>query len=497
MTIPPEAASLYPAPGEVIDGKYRCERMIGVGGMGAVALATHLLRKAPVALKFMHPAVSVREGFVERFINEAVAASRIDSEHVVKVFDVGQLEEGTPYLVMEYLEGTDLAGVLERDGQPGLRSIPRCLHFAVQILRGLQIAHDASIVHRDMKPSNCFVIEKDGDPDFVKLLDFGISKLQQPDDVKLTQTNSLLGTPLYMSPEQARSAKLADHRTDLYAVGVILYELLTGRPPFDSDSTFTELLIKIATEEPTPLVDLRPDVPPALAAVVRRAFARDPTQRYGSAFELSEALSPWCDERSRSVIEATRRRAARVTGLPGTMLSAGTTQASEGSEASAAPVAPAATAPSGSQWPAKTELLAPAPMQTSHGGVAATAAQRAPHSSSRAAYALIGVGVVAAAAAAVGFFAFRDAGEVHPASLAVSVVDRSDPAPPEAATTASSLPLVVVEPEEPPVTAGSASAKPEKAAVRPTAQPPKEPDPPPKATGGSTKSRLGDITIQQ
>jgi serine/threonine-protein kinase len=496
MTIPPEAASLYPAPGEVIDGKYRCERMIGVGGMGAVALATHLLRKAPVALKFMHPAVSVREGFIERFINEAVAASRIDSEHVVKVFDVGQLEEGTPYLVMEYLEGTDLAGVLERDGQPGLQSIPRCLHFAVQILRGLQIAHDASIVHRDMKPSNCFVIEKDGDPDFVKLLDFGISKLQQPDDVKLTQTNSLLGTPLYMSPEQARSAKLADHRTDLYAVGVILYELLTGRPPFDSDSTFTELLIKIATEEPTPLVEIRPDVPPALAAVVRRAFARDPKQRYGSAFELSEAISPWCDERSRSVIEATRRRAARVTGLPGTMLSAGTTQASAESEASAEPVAPAATAPSGSQWPAKTEVLAPAPMQTSHGGVAATAAQPAPRSSSRAAYALIGVGVVAAAAAAVGFFAFRDAGEVHPASLAVSVVDRSDPAPPEAATTASSLPLVVVEPEEPPATAGSASTQPEKAAVRPT-QPPKGPETPPKTTGASTKSRLGDITIQQ
>ncbi len=494
MTIPPEAASLYPAAGVVIDGKYRCERMIGVGGMGAVALATHLLRRAPVALKFMHPGVSVREGFVERFINEAVAASRIDSEHVVKVFDVGQLEEGTPYLVMEYLEGTDLAGVLERDGQPGLRSIPRCLHFAVQILRGLQVAHDASIVHRDMKPSNCFVIEKDGDPDFVKLLDFGISKLQQPDDVKLTQTNSLLGTPLYMSPEQARSAKLADHRTDLYAVGVILYELLTGRPPFDSDTTFTELLIKIATEEPTPLVDLRPDVPPALAAVVRRAFARDPKQRYGSAFELSEALAPWCDERSRSVIEATRRRAARVTGLPGTMLSAGTTQASEGSEASGAPVAPAATAPSGSQWPGKTEVLAPAPLVVSQGGVAATAAQPASRSSSRAAYALIGVGLVTAAVATVGFFAFRDAGEAHPTSLAVSVVDRSEPVVPDAAAS-SAPPVVVLVAEEPPETAATTSAKPDKAVVRPTAQPPKGTDPPPKTTGG--KSRLGDITIQQ
>ena len=184
------------------------------------------------------------------------------------MYDFGIAPDSGTYLVMEYLEGIDLADVLERDGAPGLGSIPRCLHFAVQILRGLQTAHDAGIVHRDMKPSNCFVIEKDGDPDFVKLLDFGISKLQQPGDVKLTQTNSLLGTPLYMSPEQSRSAKLADHRTDLYAVGVIIYELLTGKPPFDSDSTFTELLLKIATEEPIPLREFRPDVPEELAAVI-------------------------------------------------------------------------------------------------------------------------------------------------------------------------------------------------------------------------------------
>lgn len=277
--------------------------------MGAVLQATHILRKASVALKFMNPEITMREGYVERFLNEAVAASRIDSEHVVKVFDVGQLGDGTPFLVMEYLEGRDLENVIEKEGPQGIASIPRCLHFIVQSLSGLQQAHDAGIIHRDMKPSNCFVVSKDGDDDFVKLLDFGISKVHEPSDVKLTQTNSLLGTPLYMSPEQSRSAKLADHRSDLYSMGVILYELLTGRPPFDSDSSFADLLIKIATSEPVPLTQLRPDVPPELAQVVRKAFARDPNDRFGSAFELSEALVPWCDERSSSVVERTRRRA--------------------------------------------------------------------------------------------------------------------------------------------------------------------------------------------
>ncbi|HQF25442.1 MAG TPA: serine/threonine-protein kinase, partial [Polyangiaceae bacterium] len=440
MTIPPEAANLYPEPGTVIDNKYRCERLIGAGGIGAVALATHLIRKAPVALKFMHPGVSIQEGFVERFINEAVAASRIDSEHVVKVFDVGQLQEGTPYLVMEYLEGIDLADVLERDGAPGLGSIPRCLHFAVQILRGLQTAHDAGIVHRDMKPSNCFVIEKDGDPDFVKLLDFGISKLQQPGDVKLTQTNSLLGTPLYMSPEQSRSAKLADHRTDLYAVGVIIYELLTGKPPFDSDSTFTELLLKIATEEPIPLREFRPDVPEELAAVIRRAFARNPNDRYGSAYELSEALAPWCDARSLPILEGARRRAARITGLPHTMLSSGTTQSSE--------TAPAATGYTGVSAPEKTQAVVPASLVTSQAGVAAPAMQGRARSPSRMAFALVGVGAMVLAAAALWFFSRPSAQDTPPASLAVSVVEHTTP-PPPTTVTASSAPIVVVAQETP------------------------------------------------
>src|SRR5580692_9465084 len=154
-------ASPYPAEGEVLDGKYRVERLLGEGGMGAVAKATHLLRRAPVALKFMSPAVLALQGAVERFVNEGVAASQIDSDHVVKVFDVGRLPSGSPYLVMEFLDGQDLAQILATEG--GRLSIPRAVHFTMQTLRALQTAHQAGIIHRDMKPSNVFVIDKDGE----------------------------------------------------------------------------------------------------------------------------------------------------------------------------------------------------------------------------------------------------------------------------------------------------------------------------------------------
>src|SRR5271156_3548736 len=166
-------ANPYPQAGEVLDGKYRIEKLLGEGGMGAVAKATHLLRRAPVALKFMSPAVLALQGAVERFVNEGVAASQIDSDHVVKVFDVGRMPSGAPYLVMEFLDGCDLGQILATEG--GRLSVPRAVHFTIQTLRALQTAHAAGIIHRDMKPSNVFVINKDGEVDFVKLVDFGIS----------------------------------------------------------------------------------------------------------------------------------------------------------------------------------------------------------------------------------------------------------------------------------------------------------------------------------
>jgi serine/threonine-protein kinase len=308
--------SPYPASGEVIDGKYQIERILGEGGMGAVAKAQHLLRRAPVALKFMSPAMTAAPGAVERFINEAVAASQIDSDHVVKIFDVATLQTGAPYLVMEYLEGRDLADLLHREGTPWL-PIPRAIHFILQALRGLQVAHAAGIVHRDMKPSNVFVIHKDGEPDFVKLVDFGISKVQQPGGGSITRTNSALGTPLYMSPEQARSPKDVDLRSDLYSVGVILYELLTGKTPFFSESgEFTEILFKIFTMDVPPIQALRPDLPAGLCAAIHAALTKDPRDRYASAADMAEAISAWADERSLQVITRLRNVAGRGSRMP-------------------------------------------------------------------------------------------------------------------------------------------------------------------------------------
>ena len=276
MSQPPQFTPVnpYPQPGEVLDGKYRIERLLGEGGMGAVAKATHLLRRAPVALKFMSPAVLALQGAVERFVNEGVAASQIDSDHVVKVFDVGRMPTGAPYLVMEFLDGRDLGQLLARDGRPAVDRT-RAVHFALQILRALQTAHAVG----DHPPRHEAVeLLRHRQGRRARLREARRLRHQQGAQrrrrgqarANLTRTNSALGTPLYMSPEQARSPRDVDTRTDLYSVGAILYELLTGRTPYTAESgEYTEILFKIFTTDPEPLRTLRPDVPEGLAAVDR------------------------------------------------------------------------------------------------------------------------------------------------------------------------------------------------------------------------------------
>ena len=296
--------SPYPPVGDVIDGKYRVVKYLGEGGMGAVAKAEHLLRGVPVALKFMAPHVLGMEGGVERFLNEARLASQVKNDAIVEVVDVGKLPTGAPYLVMEYLEGEDLADVLDANDRKGLE-VARAVHLALQILRALQAAHAKGIVHRDLKPANCFVIRKDGEADVVKLLDFGISKA--PTSVGLTHTNTALGTPLYMSPEQARNPKDVDARADLYSAGVILYELLSGRTPHVSESgEATELILKLFTQDPAQLASLRPELPKALCEAVHKALVREREERWSDARAFAEAIAPFADERSAIVLQRIR-----------------------------------------------------------------------------------------------------------------------------------------------------------------------------------------------
>jgi serine/threonine-protein kinase len=276
---------------EVIDGKYRIVRLIGEGGMGAVYEGLHALIHRRVAIKVLHASIVERAEAALRFEREAQAAGRIGSPHIVEVLDLGSLPSGARYMVMEFLEGESLGARLEtlKVLSPG-----DLFPLAAQLLDGLIAAHGAGIVHRDLKPDNVF-LHKRVNGDFVKLLDFGISKfgqLSEDSGLSMTRTGAVMGTPFYMAPEQARGSKQVDHRADLYAVGVILYECLTGQVPFRA-SSFNELMFKIALEDPRPIRALAPNVDEALADIVSRAMSREPAHRYGSAIELRQALANW------------------------------------------------------------------------------------------------------------------------------------------------------------------------------------------------------------
>ncbi|MBP9113119.1 MAG: serine/threonine protein kinase, partial [Polyangiaceae bacterium] len=279
------APTMYPVSGEVLKSRYEIKDVLGEGGMGAVAKGWDRNLNRYVAVKFMSPALVVVPGAVERFIMEGKAAAQLeDTDHVVRFYDDGVLPNHTPFLVMEFLDGRDLSGLIEKEGIAAI-SVPRAIHFILQVLRGLQVAHAKGIIHRDIKPSNCFVVHREGEDDFIKIVDFGISKFQkesgQPSaNLNLTKTNSALGTPLYMSPEQAKSPKTVDHRSDLYSVSCILYELLTGQTPYLSETgEFADILVKLLTQEPEPLAQLRPDLPPGLAEVVHTGLAKEREDR--------------------------------------------------------------------------------------------------------------------------------------------------------------------------------------------------------------------------
>ena len=276
--------------GELVAGKYRLEREIGAGGMGVIYAALHVHLDQRVALKFLPIEASENAELVERFWREARAAVKIQSEHVARVIDIGQVEEsGTPYIVMEYLEGDDLDNIVKRTGT---LEIGDAVRYLLQACEALAEVHAQGMVHRDVKPANLFLAQRADGTRTVKLLDFGISKTTPVWDDKLTNTASVIGSPRYMSPEQLRSARDVDARADIWALGVTLFERLGGEGPF-ARGTMPEVCASILTEEPRSLLTLRSGVPRELEAVIRRCLEKPPEKRYRNVAELAIALRPF------------------------------------------------------------------------------------------------------------------------------------------------------------------------------------------------------------
>ncbi|WP_394827861.1 protein kinase domain-containing protein [Pendulispora albinea] len=280
--------SVSPEVGVILAGKYRVERVLGAGGMGVVVAARHLQLESLVALKLMVPAALDVEGSAERFRREAQAVARLRGEHIAHVTDFGILDTGRPYIVMEFLDGADLDTVLNARGRLPARE---AIDYVIDVCKAMVEAHDAGIVHRDLKPHNLFRTNRPDGTTLVKVLDFGISKFIGVEgfDAASTETGALLGSPAYMSPEQIRSSKHVDARTDIYALGAILFQFVTGERVFRAAS-LGEMLVSVIHDAPRSIRQVRPELPADLDAVVARCLQKDPSKRFASARELLIAL---------------------------------------------------------------------------------------------------------------------------------------------------------------------------------------------------------------
>lgn len=277
-------------PGHLLAGKYRIDRLLGRGAMGVVYAAQHELLHVPVAVKLMRPALGLDPLAVFRFLNEARNASRIQSDHVVRIFDVGVLDSGVPFIVMELLEGADLALVLRHRGP---LPIAPTVDWLLEVVEALAHAHAIGIVHRDIKPSNLFLSRRHDGTDRIKVLDFGVSKtIAAPSTGGMTITGAVVGTPLYMAPEQLRGAKLVDSRADIWALGAVAYELLSGHVPFPGDNVVAVFAATCETT-PTPPREFRPEIPAGLEAALLRCLQREPDARFANVGALGVDLAPY------------------------------------------------------------------------------------------------------------------------------------------------------------------------------------------------------------
>ena len=283
----PNAATVIAAPGTVLAGKLRVERLIGQGAMGIVYEATDITLRRRVAVKLVHPDFLNDPEKRLRFGREAYAVSRLQSQHVTQVLEISELDDGTPYFVMELLEGRTLDQVIEHDGPAAIHV---ALDWVLQALDAVTEAHMAGLVHRDLKPANLYLVQRNDRAAIVKVLDFGLVKDMAADAVKLTVTGSTMGSPAYMAPEQVNVDQVVDARTDVWALGITLFELLTRELPFDGQS-IPLMLRQILREHPTPLRAKRPDAPPELEMIIAKCLAKDPNLRFTDAADLSRALA--------------------------------------------------------------------------------------------------------------------------------------------------------------------------------------------------------------
>lgn len=276
--------------GEVLAGRYRVERVLGAGGMGVVVRVSQLGTEAVFALKFLRPSVARDAVACGRFLREAAAAGRIRSPHVVKISDVGELASGVPYLVMEYLDGTTLERLLSGDQR---LPVEQACDYGLQLAEGLAAAHAMGVLHRDIKPANLYLC-RDGQAERLKIVDFGVSKILDGAEQgqHLTRTQTFLGSPLFMAPEQMRSARTVDFRADQWSVGAVLYRMLTGHLAFEAKS-LPRLCVQVLQGDFTPFAVRCPDVPPALAGAVERCLRVSPDQRFSDIAALAQALAPF------------------------------------------------------------------------------------------------------------------------------------------------------------------------------------------------------------
>jgi len=474
--------------GQVLDGKYVVEKVLGCGGMGVVVRAYHRILDDRVAIKFLLPEATLVPEAVARFTREARAATKIKGEHVVRVIDVGQFQTGEPYIVMEYLQGRDLGQVVrERGPMP----VAEAVDYVLQGCEALAEAHALGIVHRDLKPANLFVTKHPDGSALVKVLDFGISKLTNAagsgPDLGLTKTSAMMGSPLYMSPEQMASARDVDAGTDIWAIGAVLYELLSGRPPFDAE-TLPQLCAMVLQSRAAPLDEVRPEVPAEVARIVDRCLEKDRAKRFRDVGELARALRDFAPRRARVSVERISRILepagpdAGATALPQSLPES--ISPSDAAPRVATAVSWGETAPSVPKGSRAPLALAAAIALVIVGGVALLLRGA------------LGGGDAPAATSAV------ESAVAAPPPPAPSIAEPAAPSPmpstePTAAPSASSTPKLAAKTGKPSPAPATASAKPAPAelpaAPPPPAAPaskPPPPAPPPAHTNPSIGGRL-------